>query len=57
LSTTNPVPSGTWSLATDGSWAQCGYVVQLWVYDRSIVDSFPNSHNYGYDDVGFCLGL
>ena len=57
LSTTNPVPSGSWSLVTDGSWAQCGYVVQLWVYDRSIVDSIPNSHNYGYDDVGFCLGL
>jgi hypothetical protein len=58
VSTTVPVPSGTWSLATDGTWAQCGYVVQLWVYDRAIVDSVPwSGHNVGYDDVGFCLGL
>jgi len=57
LSTTVPVPSGTWSLQTDGTWAQCGYVVQLWVYDRSIVDSVPWGHNVSYDDVGFCLGL
>ena len=57
VSTTNPVVSGTWSLATDGSWAQCGYVVRLQVWDRSIVDSVPWGHNYGYDDIGFCLGL
>lgn len=57
LSTTAPVPAGTWSLQTDGNWAQCGYVVQLWAYDRAIVDSWPNGHNVGYDDVGFCLGL
>jgi hypothetical protein len=31
--------------------------VQLWVYDRSIVDSVPWGHNVSYDDVGFCLGL
>jgi hypothetical protein len=58
VSTTVPVPSGSWSLVTDGTWAQCGYVVQLWVYDRAIVDSVPwSGHNVGYDDVGFCLGL
>lgn len=57
LSTTSPVTAGSWSLQTDGTWAQCGYVVQLWAYDRSIVDSWPNTHNVGYDDVGFCLGL
>lgn len=56
-STTVNVPAGTWSLATDGTWAQCGYVVQLHVWDRAIVDSVPWGHNYGYDDVGFCLGL
>lgn len=57
LSTTTPVPSGTWQLVTDGTWPQCGYVVQLWVYDRSIVNSVPWHKNVGYDDVGFCLGL
>jgi hypothetical protein len=57
VSTTDPVPSGTWKLVTDGTWPQCGYVVQLWVYDRSIVNSVPWQKNVGYDDVGFCLGL
>lgn len=57
LSTTSPVPSGTWRLETDGTWPQCGYVVQLWVYDRSILNSGPWHKNVGYDDVGFCLGL
>lgn len=56
-STTDPVPSGTWQLATDGTWPQCGYVVQLRVSDRSIVNSVPWQKNVGYDDVGFCLGL
>jgi hypothetical protein len=56
-STTVNVVNGQWSLVTDGTWAQCGYVVQLHVYDRAIVDSVPWAHNYGYDDVGFCLGL
>ncbi len=56
-STTSPVTSGTWQLATTVDWLQCGYVVQLHVYDRSIVDSVPWSKNYGYDDIGFCLGL
>jgi hypothetical protein len=56
-STTSPTTSGTWQLQTDGTWAQCGYVVQLWVYDRSIVNSVPWHKNVGYDDIGFCLGL
>jgi len=55
--TTSPTSSGTWSLQTDGTWAQCGYVVELWVYDRSIVNSVPWQQNVGYDDIGFCLGL
>ena len=55
--TTDPVASGSWQLITDGTWPQCGYVVQLWVYDRSIVDSVPWGSNVGYDDIGFCLGL
>lgn len=52
-----PEPAGTWTLVTDGTWAQCGYVVRLRVLDRSIVDSVPWGHNAGSDDVGFCLGL
>jgi hypothetical protein len=55
--TTSPVPSGTWELPTTTDWTQCGYVVRLHVWDRAVVDSIPNAHNYGYDDVGFCLGL
>lgn len=57
LSTTDPVPAGTWSLVTNGDWAQCGYVVQLWVYNRAIVDSVPWESNSSYGDTGFCLGL
>jgi hypothetical protein len=57
LSTTSPAPSGTWELVTDGNWAQCGYVVQLFVYGRTVVDSVPWAHSSNYDDVGFCLGL
>jgi hypothetical protein len=33
----------------------CGYVVQLWVYDNTIVGSGPGSHNAASADVGFCL--
>jgi hypothetical protein len=57
LSTTSPAPAGTWQLVTDGTWAQCGYVVRLRVFDRSIIDSVPWGHNAASDDVGFCLGL
>jgi hypothetical protein len=57
VSTTDQVPSGSWSLRTDATWAQCGYVVQLWARDRSIVNSFPAINNVAYQDVGFCLGL
>jgi hypothetical protein len=30
-------------------------VVLLQVWDRTIVNSIPGSHNYHQDDVGFCL--
>jgi len=56
-SETDPVPAGTWSLQTTISWAQCGYVVRLRVWDRTVVDSNPFARNSRYDDVGFCLGL
>jgi hypothetical protein len=55
--TTSPVFNGTWSLQTTGAWVQCGYVVELWVWDRTIVSSTPFSRNLTRADVGFCLGL
>ncbi len=50
-----PAPSGAgWTLNTTGMQA-CGYVIVLQVWDRSIVGSYPGSHNYNFTDVGFCL--
>ena len=45
-----------WKLNTSGM-KPCGYVVLLQVWDRSIINSHPGSHNYNYYDVGFCLRL
>jgi hypothetical protein len=53
-SQTAPAPGDAWSLSTAGM-IPCGYVVQLWVYDNTIVGSSPGSHNANYADVGFCL--
>ena len=45
--------SGTWMLNTSGM-DPCGYIVRLWVRDRTIVDSgYIGWRNI--DDVGFCL--
>jgi hypothetical protein len=50
-----PLPGGdAWSLNTAGM-QQCGYVLILQVWDRTIVGSYPGSHNYNFTDVGFCL--
>ena len=49
-----PSAGNAWTLDTS-SLPPCGYVVQLNVWDRSIVDSSPNSHNYMPASVGFCL--
>lgn len=51
---TAPAPGDPWSLNTAGM-SPCGYVVLLEVWDRSIINSHPDSHNYNRDDVGFCL--
>ena len=53
---TAPLPSvgNPWTLDTS-SLPKCGYVVQLNVWDRSIVNSSPGSHNYAPASVGFCL--
>jgi len=53
-SQTAVAPGDAWTLNTAGM-VTCGYVVQLWVYDNTIVGSSPGSHNAAYADVGFCL--
>jgi hypothetical protein len=53
-----PAPSGhAWSLntASPNSMPACGYVIRLDVYDRTIVNSLPHSHNWKPAEVGFCL--
>ena len=47
-------PGDKWKLET-GTMNPCGYVVELWVYDRTIVSSRPEKHNHARNDVGFCL--
>jgi hypothetical protein len=56
-SQTPPSPGSTWNLntASPKKMKPCGYVVHLWVWDRSIVGSQPNSHNRNHIEVGFCL--
>jgi hypothetical protein len=50
-------PGSPWSLntASPKKMKPCGYVVQLWVSDRSIVGSKSGSHNHNHIEVGFCL--
>jgi len=48
--------NGEWSVVTDSTSAQCGYVGPVARHDRAIVDSVPWGHNYGYDNVRFRLG-
>jgi len=54
ITQTVPLPGNVWSLDT-AKMNPCGYVVLLQAWDRSILNSHPGSHNYNYDDVGFCL--
>jgi hypothetical protein len=58
LANTTPAPGGHgWELNTASPIVMepCGYVVQLTVWDRSIVNSYPGSHNGDHVEVGFCL--
>ncbi|MEN6438119.1 MAG: hypothetical protein ABFD97_06015 [Syntrophobacter sp.] len=50
-------PGSAWSLKTSApvEMKPCGYVVRLEVSDRSIVNSYPESHNRNHVEVGFCL--
>jgi hypothetical protein len=52
-----PLFGSPWSLDTQNpnDMTPCGYVIELHVYDNTIVGSQSGSHNYAYDDVGFCL--
>jgi len=53
-----PGPGGHgWTLNTASpvKMKPCGYVVRLDVSDRSIVNSYPGSHNSGAIEVGLCL--
>jgi hypothetical protein len=53
-----PAPGGNgWNLDTQNpiKMKPCGYVVRLDVSDRSIVGSYPGSHNWNHVEVGFCL--
>jgi hypothetical protein len=56
-SETAPDPGDAWTLSTTSpnKMGPCGYVVQLQVWDNSIVGSGPGGHNYNHAEVGFCL--
>jgi len=49
-----PTSAGTWNLDTAGM-KSCGYVVELFVADRSIVNSVWGAHNYASASTGYCL--
>lgn len=53
---TSPSPGDVWTLNTLGM-KPCGYVIELDVWDRTIVGSLPGSghHNHDRRDLGFCL--
>jgi hypothetical protein len=46
-----------WSLDLNSPVAMkpCGYVVQLWAYDRTIIGSQSSSHNYNHIETGFYI--
>jgi hypothetical protein len=53
-SPTAPPPGDAWQLDTTGM-STCGYVIDLEVWDNSIVGSGPGGHNVNAKQVGFCL--
>lgn len=60
LAGTSPAPGPMghgWTLNTDSPvhMKPCGYVVRLDVSDRSIVNSYPGSHNSNATETAFCL--
>jgi len=57
LAGTTPTSGHDWTLNTASpvKMKPCGYVVRLDVSDRTIVNSWPGSHNSGHIEVGLCL--
>jgi hypothetical protein len=55
LPTTTVGPGHGWRLTPTAGLQPCGYVVTVWAYDNTIVDSNPWTHNWASDDTGFCL--
>lgn len=60
LSSTSPAPAPSgngWTLSTTSpiQMKPCGYVIRLDVWDRSILNSYPGSHDWNHVEVGFCL--
>jgi hypothetical protein len=53
--TTTVGPGHGWRLTPTAGLQPCGYVVTTYVYDNTIVDSNPWTHNWAKDDTGFCL--
>jgi hypothetical protein len=51
---TGLAPGDEWKLNTTGM-KPCGYVIELSVVDRTILNSTPHVHNTNYDDTGFSL--
>lgn len=53
--TTTFGPGHGWRITPTAGLQPCGYVVTVRVYDNTIVDSNPWTHNDAADDTGFCL--
>ncbi len=53
--TTTVGPGHGWRLTPTAGLQPCGYVVTAFVYDNTVVDSNPWTHNTAKDDTGFCL--
>jgi len=57
ISDTGPAPGAAWSLSLTSPTVMqpCGYVVELDVWDNTIVDSAPGNWNGNSAAVGFCV--
>jgi hypothetical protein len=44
-----------WSLSLGPPMRPCGYVVQVWAWDRTIVNSVPGSNHGTHAETAFCL--
>ena len=53
--TTTVAPGHGWQMSPTLTLQPCGYVVTVRVWDNTIVNSNPWTHNYDEDDTGFCL--